>query len=570
MIQGTGSGVGKSAIVAGLCRIFRDLGLRVAPFKAQNMALNSFITREGGEIGRAQAFQAEAAGVEPCNDMNPVLLKASGESGCQVILNGKVHSNMKAREYYAFRDETWRAVTSAYERLSKEYDVIVIEGAGSPAEINLQKQEIVNMAVARYTNAPVILVGDIDHGGVFAAFYGTVGLLKDSSNCSNRLNSSNSLNGLNSFRSDADYIKAFVVNKFRGDMDILRPGLRMIEDKTGRPVIGVLPYISDIGLPEEDGVALQRQKAEPRTKNQEPRTHNTDIKIVVVKLQYISNFTDFAPFTYEPDVEVLYSRNHADIENADVVIIPGSKNTVKDLMFLKETGLDESIKMACAKGISIVGICGGYQMLGRKISDPFGVESSHKEVDGLGLLDIETTLEKTKVTSQVEAELINGSRVKGQGSNINLPLTPNPLKGYEIHMGVSTGDIGLFKIRRLQNTEHRTKNTEHRTKNTDKNNLGSMFLALGSDILDGSSTGNVWGTYIHGIFDNDDFRNAVLNSIRQGKGLQYREAPVDYHSYKEDAINKWAGVLKNSVDICFILRLLGMEHCTGHFKGYAL
>ncbi|MBI4687307.1 MAG: cobyric acid synthase [Nitrospirae bacterium] len=528
MIQGTGSGVGKSAIVAGLCRILKDLGVKVAPFKAQNMALNSFITREGGEIGRAQALQAEAAGIEPRNDINPVLLKASGEAGCQVVLNGKVHSNMKAKEYYAFRDEAWKAVTSAYERLSKEYDVIVIEGAGSPAEINLQKQEIVNMAVARYTNSPVILVGDIDHGGVFASFYGTVELLKDSSNRSIGLNG---LNSLNNSKCDADYIKAFIVNKFRGDMEILRPGLRMIEDKTGRPVIGVLPHIKDIGLHEEDGLILERFK---QFKPFEPFKQ---IKIVVVKLQYISNFTDFDPFFYEPDMELLYSRNHADIENADIVIIPGSKNTVKDLLFLKETGLDESIKMACAKGGSIIGVCGGYQMLGQKISDPFGVESSHKEVDGLGLLDIETTLEKTKVTSQVEAEIISEKWEVGS----------EKLKGYEIHMGNTTGDIGLFKIKRLYHIN------------------SSLVTRHSSLILDGSTEGNVWGTYIHGIFDNDDFRNAMLNSIRQRKGLPHRETPVDYHSYREDAINKWAGILKNSVDICFILRLLGMEHCIGKF-----
>jgi len=247
MIQGTGSGAGKSVIVAGLCRIFRDMGIKVAPFKAQNMALNSFITREGGEIGRAQAFQAEAAGIEPCNDINPVLLKATSESGCQVILDGKVHANMKADEYYAIKEKAWNVVTDAYNRLSAEYELIVIEGAGSPAEINLREEEIVNMKMARFADAPVILVGDIDKGGVFASFYGTVELLKDSINGSRETG-----------KSDADFIKAFIVNKFRGDREILRPGLRMIERKTGRLVIGTINYMGDLGLHEEDAIPIER------------------------------------------------------------------------------------------------------------------------------------------------------------------------------------------------------------------------------------------------------------------------------------------------------------------------
>ena len=308
MIQGTGSGVGKSLIVAGLCRIFRDEGINVAPFKAQNMALNSFITREGGEIGRAQAYQAEAARVEPSVDMNPVLLKATGEAGCQVILNGKVHANMGAREYYAFKQHAWAAVTQAYERLSKQHDLIIIEGAGSPAEINLSNDEVVNMSVARHVQAPVLLVGDIDKGGVFASLYGTIALLG----------------------SDADYIKAFIINKFRGDLTILQPGLEMIREKTDRPVLGVIPFRGDLGLHEEDGIPLERLWWSNNGKFLGPK-----LKIVVVRLRYISNFTDFDPFLYEPDTELIYSLSDADIEHADLVIIPGSKNTVQDLLFLE-------------------------------------------------------------------------------------------------------------------------------------------------------------------------------------------------------------------------------------------
>jgi adenosylcobyric acid synthase len=517
MIQGTGSGAGKSVIVAGLCRIFKDLGIKVAPFKAQNMALNSFITKEGGEIGRAQAFQAEAAGIEPSNDINPILLKATSTSGCQVILNGKVYGNMSAEAYYAFKDKAWKTVTAAYERLSKKYDLIVIEGAGNPAEINLQEHEIVNMRVARYTDAPVILVGDIDKGGVFASLYGTVELLKDGS----------------SRKNDADYIKAFIINKFRGDIKILRPGLRMIEKKTGKPVIGVIQYLPDLILDEEDGLSIEWLE---RFKQLEP---HKQIKIVVFRLRYISNFTDFAPFIYEPDVELRYSLKEEDINNADLIIIPGSKNTISDLLFLRERGLEECVKSAVKRGTPLIGICGGYQMLGRKIFDPYNVESNIKEIDGMGLLDITTTIERTKTTCQVEAKLANSSWFiahtdKNNPFNYELStMNQQPLKGYEIHMGVTTGDVNLFEINRLNSSN--------------------------TVVLDGSLKDNVWGTYIHGLFDNDSFRHALLNSLRKKKGLPISQKTINYLSCKEETLNKWADVLRNSIDICFILRLLGME-----------
>ncbi|MBI4848323.1 MAG: cobyric acid synthase [Nitrospirae bacterium] len=551
MIQGTGSGAGKSVIVAGLCRIFRDMGIRVAPFKAQNMALNSFITKQGGEIGRAQAFQAEAAGVEPSNDMNPVLLKATGEAGCQVILNGKVYETMKAEEYYAIKDKVWDVITAAYDRLSQQYDLIVIEGAGSPAEINLQKEEVVNMRVARYTDAPVVLVGDIDRGGVFASFYGTVELLKnpppppfdkggnthltplDRGEESPPLKKGD-IGGL----SDADFIKAFIVNKFRGNIDILRPGLRMIEDKTGKPVIGVLNYQKDMNLDEEDGLSLERNSA-----FSVQRSAFKTIKIVVLRLKYISNFTDFAPFLHEPDVELKYSLWEDDIMSADVIIIPGSKNTVSDLLLLRESGMEDCVKAAVNKGVHLVGVCGGYQMLGKKIFDPYGVESTMKEVDGMGLLDIVTTLNKTKTTCQVEAELVERVElgVKSYGNNF--------LRGYEIHVGETTGDTGLFKLNRFKNTENPP------IPPLEKGGKG------GFEILDGSLKDNVWGTYLHGVFDNDDFRTALLNSLRKEKGLPLQQAGFNYQAVRDEAINKWADILKHSVDICFILRQLGMEYC---------
>jgi adenosylcobyric acid synthase len=534
MIQGTGSGAGKSLIVTALCRIFRNEGINVAPFKAQNMALNSYVTVDGGEIGRAQALQAEAAKIEPAVDMNPILLKASGDMGSQVIMHGKVHSTMKAQKYYSLKKIAWKAVTDSYNRLSMNHELIIMEGAGSPAEINLMDFDIVNMMPAKHAGAPVFLVGDIDRGGVFASIYGTVKLLGR----------------------DSRYIRAFIINKFRGDMGILAPGLEMIKDKTGKPVIGVLPYIKDIGLPEEDGLSLQE------ISNFKLQSSNSEkIKIVIIKLQYISNFTDFDPFLYEPDVDLIYSNNPADIENAFIVIIPGSKNTVKDLLLLKERCLDRSIKRAYEKGIQIIGICGGYQMLGKKIYDPYGVESPHKKVDGIGLLNIETTLERTKVTSQVEAEIAHSSWLKlahcsllmdanksyelsamSQEPNYKLSaMRHQPLKGYEIHMGTSKGDIGLFRINRSSNPP---------SPPFSKGGMG------GFDVLDGSLRGNCWGSYLHGIFENDLLRRSVINHSRQKKGLKLLNTHIDYCKIKDAAIEKLADIVKENMDIDFIKKVI--------------
>ena len=478
MVQGTGSGAGKSLLVAGLARIFANRGIKVAPFKSQNMALNSFITAEGAEIGRAQALQAQAAGLAPHSDMNPVLLKATGEKSCQVILNGTVHSNMTARQYYAFKEQAWGHVEYAYERLCQAYDLVLIEGAGSPAEINLMKEEIVNMKVARLAQCPVVLVGDIERGGVFASFYGTVALVGD----------------------DAKRIKGFVINKFRGDIDILDPGVEMIMEKTGVPTLGVLPYVHEIGLEEEDGLSLDDMKSNAGANK---------LRVVVVRLGFISNWTDFDALRFEPDVELIFSANSSEIENADLLIVPGSKNTTMDLLALRSNGLEDSIKAAAKKGIPIIGVCGGYQMLGRNLYDPLGVESNNKKVKGIGLLDIETEFVGTKVTTQSEAR---ASLYGYEGT----------IRGYEIHMGITRGESGLFKLNRL---------------------------ASGTEVDDGSIKENVWGTYLHGIFDTDGFRHALLNYLRERRGFLRRAGGVNYQELKERNLDRWAKMLSEHLDM---------------------
>ncbi len=484
--------MGKSLIVTGLCRIFRNMGVKTAPFKAQNMALNSYVTREGGEIGRAQALQAEASGIEPTVHMNPVLLKATGEAGSQVIIRGKVHSNMTAQEYYEFKDTAWEAVTASLNKLSENYELIIIEGAGSPAEINLMDKEVVNMAVARYADAPVVLTGDIDRGGVFASLYGTTALLDK----------------------DAHYIKAFIINKFRGDPEILKPGNIQIEEKTGIPVIGVLPYVKNPGLHEEDGLSLETKACDI------PESGMAAIKIVILRLRYMANFTDFDPFAFEPDVELLYSVRKDDLLNCDLIVIPGSKNTIKDMLFLKESGLDKVLNKAVHKGISIIGICGGYQLLGKSIEDPYNVEGSLNEIKGLGFLDITTTLNRVKTTCRVEAGFRGGlPYIGGEHSG---------LSGYEIHMGTTRNSSALFDITPLNNS---------------------------AGYMDGASKGNVWGTYIHGVFDNNGFRRALINGLKAKKGLSLHERGIDYTRLREQHLNQWVDIIKTHIDIDFIKRL---------------
>jgi len=485
MIQGTASHVGKSVLVAALCRIFHKQGLRVAPFKAQNMALNSFITREGGEIGRAQAFQARAAGVAPSVDMNPILLKPSSDTGAQVIINGKVHANMNAKAYHDFKPHLRETVRKSLNRLKKRYDVIFMEGAGSPAEINLKKNDLVNMGAARMAGAPVLLAGDIDRGGVFASLYGTVALLDEE---------------------ERPYLKGMIINKFRGDVSLLSPGLSMIEAKTGLPVMGVIPYFHDLYLPEEDSVGLKNAQG----------SSGAAIKIGVVRLPHISNFTDFDVLAMEPDVSLVYIDSGDNLRQFDAVILPGSKNTLTDLTYLRQRHLTDPLVNFASAGGTVVGLCGGYQILGRIIRDPGHFESKLEEVAGLGLLDVTTTLHPQKTTTLDEARFLDRKKAFH-------------LTGYEIHMGVTeqgTHARPLFEI-------------------TSRNGTPCK-------ITDGASnaSGKIWGTYLHGIFDNDTFRHDFLNTLRQEKGLPpLSETGIFYEQKLEESLDRLSETVSNALDM---------------------
>jgi adenosylcobyric acid synthase len=490
MVQGTGSHVGKSVLVAALCRILKRRGYSVAPFKAQNMALNSFITPEGGEIGRAQAYQAEAAGLAPSVLMNPVLLKANSDTGSQVIVKGRVVGNMGVREYYAYKEEAFRVVEECYRELSARHEVIIIEGAGSPAEINLKENDIVNMRTAKMAGAKVLIAADIDKGGVFASIVGTMEILDED---------------------ERELVAGFIINKFRGDASLLTGGLDYLLEKTGKPVLGVIPYFRDIRVQEEDGVALSDM----------PHGAGLDdgcIDIAVLRLGHISNFTDFDPLAAEPGVRVRYIRGVEDFGEPDLAIIPGSKNTIGDLLELRESGLEGSLLGYYKKGGRVAGICGGYQMLGRVIRDPHGVESDNGKVDGMGILDTDTTMSLDKVTSQVEAVSL------GDGGEL--------MAGYEIHMGRTT--LGrsarpLFYINAKDGSD-----------------------AAGYE--DGASdpSGRAWGTYIHGIFENDAFRARLLSSL----GRASRVKTDSYLKLKEEGLDKLADHVEKNLDMPALLDLI--------------
>lgn len=473
VVLGTSSSVGKSLLVTGLCHLFARRGIRVAPYKAQNMSNNAAICPDGSEIGRAQATQALACGLEPSVDMNPVLIKPEADARSQVIVNGRAWKTLSACEYYPKKHILWEQATAAFDRLRAEYDLVIVEGAGSAAELNLKDGDIVNMAIARYANAPVLLAGDIDRGGIFAQLIGTVWLLDDD---------------------ERDLIKGLIVNKFRGDIRLFEDGVEILEEKSGKPVLGVLPYLHGLFIPEEDAVALEspppsqpspeggRGKFSPRWGEIPDRAEGGEIEIAIIHLPRIANFDDFDPLAAEDEIHVRYVDSIEQLGNPAAIIIPGTKSTLGDLAWLQSAGLDAAIQELAAKGIPVVGICGGYQMLGSVIHDPNHVESKEDSALGLSLLPIETTFAGEKATHQAKAKI-------GKGAGWFSNLHGQEVRGYEIHMGRTESQSAWLAI------NERNGESVH--------------------VLDGASSddGKVWGCYVHGLFANDNLRRAWLRSL---------------------------------------------------------
>jgi adenosylcobyric acid synthase len=499
MVCGTGSDVGKSVLTAGLCRILKKRGVAVAPFKSQNMALNSAVTPEGGEIGRAQAVQAEACGIPPHVDMNPVLLKPNSDVGSQVIVQGKVVGNMKVAEYNAYKGEAFRKVQESFARLRSAHEFIVIEGAGSIAEINLKRHDIANLRVAEMAGCPAILVADIDRGGVFAQIVGTVELLEPA---------------------ERAMLKGVIINKFRGDATLLKPGIDFVEARTGLPVLGVIPYFQGFRIADEDSVPLERRASSPHS-----AAGADKLRVGVIKLARMSNYTDFDILEGEPDVVLHYIDSPQQLVGLDLLILPGSKSTLTDLYFLMERGLYKAIREF--DGV-IFGICGGYQMLGRRVLDPFNIESDIKEADGLELLDVETVMLARKETHQVTAQLL---------AKIDPWDGGNELTGYEIHMGETTRGGNALPFARI-------------TCRSDQP----------VDLEDGavSANGRVYGTYLHGIFDNVGFRTAFLNGLRRNKGLHERHKVIPI----KDPYELLAAHLERHLDMDRLLEICGLQHGT--------
>jgi adenosylcobyric acid synthase len=569
MIQGTASNVGKSILVAGLCRIFRQDGYRVAPFKSQNMALNSYITREGLEMGRAQVVQAEAAGIEPTVDMNPILLKPTGETKSQVIVHGEIFDDMDARGYYSYKKVLAPKVKESFDRLNAAYDIIVIEGAGSPAEINLKENDIVNMYMAFLAKAPVLLAADIDRGGVFAAIAGTL-LLCD--------------------EEERRMIKGILINKFRGNLGLLEPGLRQIEEIVHKPVLGVIPYLhididdedslserfhnnqDNTGLSDIEGGASYHQTccASPtavgtsgpaaavlappagahgcgRPPNQAAKAASPAMAdIAVIRLPYISNFTDFNALSRIPGVRLRYVNSAEKLGKPGLIIIPGTKNTMADLVWLRKNGLAAAIQAMAVPGTPVFGICGGYQMLGTSISDPGNVEHGGT-LEGLGLLPVATVFEKEKVRTRVRGHFVLGK--DGGNGGIFKGLAGMELEGYEVHMGITTaaGKDGTAPLAQIHD------------------------IVSGENTTDGACRGNVYGTYIHGIFDAGDAALALVKSLYSAKGLEYTERAgeesgesglagqgglASFKQYKERQYDILAEALRRSINMDKLYQIL--------------
>jgi adenosylcobyric acid synthase len=459
MVLGTASHAGKSLTAAALCRILRQDGFNVAPFKAQNMALNSFATREGHEIGRAQAMQAQAAGIEPHVDMNPILLKPTSDVGSQVVINGKVLGNYRGADYYRLRPQLIDAVSAAYRRLAARHDVIVLEGAGSPVEMNLKDRDVVNMKMAEIADAACLLVADIDRGGVFASLVGTYSLLEPH---------------------ERERFGGFLINKFRGDLSLFTSGVEYLEDRLSQPCLGVIPYLRDHGIDDEDSVSLERRAVQPSIGRED------ELRVCVVALPYLSNFTDFTALESVPGLVVYYTRKPEEARAADVLVLPGSKNTIPDLLWLRANGWEELIHAHVGGSKPLVGICGGFQMMGREVRDPYHIESGIETIPGLGLLDATTVLAREKITRQATARLLVPARF---AQNSSAPV----FIGYEIHLGetsLGNGTQPLFQLTRLGDADIREDGAV--------NNDGSVF-----------------GTYLHGLFDSAEGLALLLSHWRK-------------------------------------------------------
>ena len=493
MVQGTMSNAGKSLLAAGLCRIFKQDGYRVAPFKSQNMALNSFITEDGLEMGRAQVMQAEAAGIKPSVLMNPILLKPTNDVGSQVIVNGEVLGTMSARDYFKYKKTLVPDVMKAYNALAEENDIIVIEGAGSPAEINLKDEDIVNMGMAKMAKAPVLLVGDIDRGGVFAQLIGTVELLEED---------------------EKAMVKGLIINKFRGDKTILDPGVEMLEERSRIPVVGVAPYL-DIQLEDEDSL----------TERFDRKQEAGVIDIAVIRTPRISNFTDFNPFESIPGVSLRYVKHPRDLHSPDMIILPGTKNTMGDLIWMRESGMEAAVLKEASRGKLIFGVCGGYQMLGETLSDPHGVENGGS-MKGMGLLPMETVFAEKKTRTRVQGHF-------EELSGVFAPLSGAEVEGYEIHMGESILKENAGTVTRITDSVSGEKKEE------------------------GAFSGNVCGTYIHGIFDKEASAEAMNRVIGEKKGIDVENMTgVDFAAFKEQQYDILAAELRKHLDMKKIYEIL--------------
>lgn len=486
MVVGTSSGAGKSITVTALCRVLTKDGYKVSPFKSQNMALNSFVTKSGLEMGRAQVVQAYACMIEPEAYMNPILLKPTTDRKIQIIVNGKSIGNMNGIEYGKFKTSLKPEIMKSYDYIRENYDISILEGAGSPVEINIKGEDIANMKMAEMADSPVILVADIDRGGVFASIYGTIMLMSEK---------------------ERARVKGVIINKFRGDINILKSGLEEIEKLTGVPVIGVMPY-TNVDIEDEDSVTERFKRLQKKK----------GINISVIKLKHISNFTDIDALRMVEDINIKYINSVDEMGEEDIIIIPGTKNTIDDLKELKDNGIATEIIKASKNGKVIIGICGGFQMLGEKIKDPYGIESEIKEIPGLGLLELETVMEKEKNTTQYEGKLSNCTGLL-EG------LEGEKIKGYEIHQGVTFGN---------------------ESKVNDEDRIVTVVKGE-----------NIFATYLHGIFENEKITRNILNRVRAKKGIELQMKGITFDEYREQQLDKLEKIFRENVDIDKIYEILG-------------